>query len=153
MKDTIQKAQAQASADLRSLPKAPTRIHGLDEVPERGLSSETALERLEAALASLKAARHELTLFVSGASAASARAIINARALCDGHLDGRYELTIVDVNQNPELARGSRVLATPTLLKARPAPERMVVGDLSDLDRVLVALDLLAAESSNGRAA
>lgn len=153
MKDTMQKAQGQASADLRSLPKAPTRIHGLDEVPERGLSSETALERLEAALASLKAARHELTLFVSGASAASARAIINARALCDGHLGGRYELTIVDVNQNPELARGSRVLATPTLLKAKPAPERMVVGDLSDLDRVLAALDLLAAESSTGRAA
>ena len=120
---------------------------------ERGLSSDTALARLEAALASLKAARDELTLFVSGASAASARAIINARALCDGHLGGRYELTIVDVNQNPELARGSRVLATPTLLKAKPAPERMVVGDLSDLDRVLAALDLLAAESSTGRAA
>ena len=71
MKDTMQKAQGQASADLRSLPTAPTRIHGLDVVPERGLSSDTALERLEAALASLKAARHELTLFVSGASAAS----------------------------------------------------------------------------------
>ena len=71
-------------------------------------------------------------LFVSGASHTSARAVRNARALCETHLAGRHDLTIVDVNQDPELARGRRVLATPTLLKDKPAPERMLVGDLSD---------------------
>ncbi|HZG49349.1 MAG TPA: circadian clock KaiB family protein [Thermoleophilaceae bacterium] len=107
----------------------------------------SALERLEAALRTLKEARYELTLFVSGASSSSARAITNARELFETHLPGRYDLTIVDVNQDPELARGSRVLATPTLLKGRPGPERMVVGDLSDGDRVLLALDVLVVDS------
>jgi circadian clock protein KaiB len=105
-----------------------------------------ALARLEAALAELKEARYELTLFVSGASTSSARAISNARALCETHLEGRYDLTIVDVNQSPELARGSRVLATPTLVKGRPSPERMLVGDLSDQERVLLALDVFLVE-------
>ncbi len=112
----------------------------------------TALERLEAAIADLKEAQYELTLFVSGASSSSARAIGNARAICEAHLDGRYELTVVDVNQNPELARGSRVLATPTLMKGRPAPERMLVGDLSDSERVLLALDVRVADEADAGA-
>ncbi len=116
------------------------------------MTPDTALERLEAALADLKEARYELTLFVSGASSSSARAIGNARAICEAHLDGRYELTIVDVNQNPELARGSRVLATPTLMKGQPAPERMLVGDLSDSERVLIALDVRIADGPDARA-
>ncbi len=106
------------------------------------MSPLSALQRLEAALAELEVARYELTLFVSGASASSGRAISNARALCEAHLEGRYDLTIVDVNQTPELALGRGVLATPTLLKGEPAPSRMLVGDLSDEQRVLLALDV-----------
>lgn len=113
------------------------------------MATETALQRLEAALATLDEARYELTLFVSGASSASARAISNAQALCDAHLEGRYDLTIVDVNQDPELARGRRVLATPTLLKDEPAPERMLVGDLSDQQRVLLALDVCVIDDAD----
>jgi len=116
------------------------------------VTPDTALERLEAALANLDEARYELTLFVSGASSSSARAIGNARAICEAHLDGRYELTIVDVNRNPELARGSRVLATPTLMKGEPAPERMLVGDLSDSERVLIALDVRVADGADAGA-
>ena len=111
-----------------------------------------ALQRLEAALAELTDARYELTLFVSGASSSSARAISNARAMCEAHLGGRYELTIVDVNQHPELARGRRVLATPTLLKGHPAPERMLVGDLSDRERVLLALDVRVLDQADAEA-
>lgn len=117
------------------------------------VAPDLALQRLEAALAQLEEARYELTLFVSGASSSSARAIGNARALCDAHLDGRYELTIVDVNQHPELARGSRVMATPTLLKGHPAPERMLVGDLSDRERVLLALDVRVVDDADAGAA
>ena len=102
----------------------------------------TALERLEAELAKLTDEHYTLTLFVSGASSASSRAVSNARALCEEHLAGRYDLTIVDINQDPELARGSRVLATPTLVKVTPVPERMMVGDLSDEERILLALDV-----------
>lgn len=107
----------------------------------------SALERMEAALAHLEDAHYELTLFVSGASTASTRAIGNVKALCETHLRGRYSLTIIDLHNNPELARGRRVLATPTLLKGSPAPERMLVGDLSDSDRVLIALDVRRADA------
>ncbi|MBA2517395.1 MAG: thiol-disulfide isomerase [Solirubrobacterales bacterium] len=106
------------------------------------MAADTALQRLEAALAKLEGARYELTLFVNGASSSSSRAIQDVQGLCEAHLDGRYDLTIVDVNDDPELAMDRRVLATPTLLKDAPAPERMLVGDLSDSDRVLVAFDL-----------
>ena len=113
------------------------------------MPARTALERLEAALSELEESHYELTLFVSGASSSSARAIRNVQAMCASYLEGRHELRIVDVNQDPELARGSRVLATPTLLKGSPPPERMLVGDLSDLDRLLVALDVRLANGSD----
>lgn len=116
------------------------------------MTPETALQRLEAALAKLEDSRYELTLFVSGASSASAKAIRNAQAMCEAHLAGRYELLIVDVNQDPELARGRRVLATPTLVKGHPAPERMLVGDLSDEERVLLALDIRLLDPVPARA-
>ena len=102
----------------------------------------SALRRLEAAQAKLDNERYKLTLFVSGASSASARAIRNLQTLCEAHLAGRYDLTIVDVNQYPDLARGRRVLATPTFVKDHPPPERMLVGDLSDRERVLRTLDV-----------
>jgi circadian clock protein KaiB len=96
--------------------------------------------------------RYELTLFVSGASGSSARAVRNAQALCEAHLDGHHDLTIVDVNHDPELAVRHRVLATPTLLKSQPAPECMIVGDLSDRERVLRALDLPVADQADATA-
>jgi circadian clock protein KaiB len=108
------------------------------------MAAENTLQRFEAALRELEAGRYELTLYVSGASASSERAIRNAREICDRHLGGRHELTIVDINQEPDLLRGGRVLATPTLFREHPAPERMLVGDLSDRDRVLLALEVRA---------
>lgn len=109
-------------------------------------------QRLEAALAELTHARYDLTLFVSGASSSSARAVSNAQALCKTHLAGRCKLTIVDIHQEPELARGHRVLATPTLLKTHPAPKRMLVGDLSDEERVLLVLGERPGARSDARA-
>jgi circadian clock protein KaiB len=116
------------------------------------VARQSAIERLEAGLVELDTARYELTLFVSGASSSSARAICNARAVCEAHLKGRYDLSIVDVNQNPELARGRRVLATPTLLKGHPPPQRVLVGDLSDSARVLLALDVVVSNDAQAPA-
>jgi circadian clock protein KaiB len=86
--------------------------------------------------------RRELTLFVSGASDLSARAIADARRLCDAHLDGRYQLSVVDMHQDPAAVVASHVVAAPTLVKHRPLPVRRLVGDLSRADKVLVALDI-----------
>jgi circadian clock protein KaiB len=90
----------------------------------------------------MTATSYELTLFVSGASDLSARAIGNARQLCDIHLAGRYSLSVVDVHENPAALRTNGALATPTLVRNRPLPVRKVVGDLSHTDKVLLALEL-----------
>jgi circadian clock protein KaiB len=104
----------------------------------------TTRAQFEHALADLKEGAYEMTLFVSGASDASAQAITNVRAICDTHLSGRYHLDIVDLNQEPVLAGEHNVLATPTLVKEHPLPMRMLVGDMSDHPRVLGALDVRA---------
>jgi circadian clock protein KaiB len=85
-----------------------------------------------------------LTLFVSGASDASAHAIANVREICDVHLSGHHELTIRDINQQPTRPGDYHVRATPTLVKAQPLPLRMVVGDMSDHAKVLLALGVSA---------
>jgi circadian clock protein KaiB len=92
--------------------------------------------------------QYSLTLFVSGASDSSALAIANIRAICDAHLSGRHQLDIVDLNQEPALAKQHNVLATPTLVKDRPLPSRMLVGDMSDHSRILAALGLPMADVS-----
>lgn len=88
---------------------------------------------------------YELTLFVSGASALAARAIANARRLCELHCNGHYRLTVVDIHEDLSSLMTSNLLATPTLVKTLPGPERRVVGDLSQRDKVVEALDLPAA--------
>jgi circadian clock protein KaiB len=87
-------------------------------------------------------ALYDLTLFVSGASSLSGRAIANARELCEQHLDGQYHLSVVDIHVDPDALVGSLVLAVPTMIKNRPGPERRVVGDLSHPAKVLQALDI-----------
>ena len=88
---------------------------------------------------------YELTLFVSGASALAARAIANATRLCEVHCNGHYHLSVVDIHGDPGSLLTSNLLATPTLVKTQPAPERRVVGDLSQTDKVISTLGLPAA--------
>jgi circadian clock protein KaiB len=86
--------------------------------------------------------RRELTLFVSGASDLSARAIADARALCDHDLGGRYQLSIVDVHADPAAVLSHGVLAAPTLVRSRPLPLRRFIGDLSHPRDVLLKLEI-----------
>ena len=103
---------------------------------------DATLKRFEAALAAPDQTWFELTLFVNGASDLSARAIANATRLCDVHLHNRYQLAVVDVHENPGAVLDRQVVAAPTLLKTLPLPVRKIVGDLSQADKVLRALDL-----------
>jgi circadian clock protein KaiB len=91
---------------------------------------------------------YELTLFVSGASELSRRAITDVRRLCDDHLDGRFDLAVVDVHDDPAAALASRVIGAPTLIKNGPGRARRLAGDLSQTDRVLLALELPRSTSS-----
>ncbi len=106
---------------------------------------DAALRRFEDELAAVDESSYELTLFVSGGSDLAARAIANARRLCDVHLQGRCRLSVVDVHDDPAAVLTSRLLATPTLVRNLPLPVRRVVGDLSHTDKVLRALELPAA--------
>ena len=84
----------------------------------------------------------DLRLYVAGQSPQSILAIENLRRVCDEHLPGRYRIEVVDLLENPELARGEGIIAVPTLVRRLPLPIRTIIGDLSDTDRVLVGLQL-----------
>jgi circadian clock protein KaiB len=87
-------------------------------------------------------------LFVAGETTRSLRAAAQIRQLCTEALDDDYELEIVDVLERPDLADEARILATPTVIKQAPLPLRRVIGDLSDLQRLAMALDLELPEPS-----
>ena len=86
--------------------------------------------------------RYVLRLYVTGMTPRSIRAVENVRAICEQHLQGRYDLEVIDIYQQPTLAKGEQIIATPTLIKKLPLPLRKVIGDMSSTDRVLIGLDL-----------
>ena len=103
-----------------------------------GLSSGSTLAR------GMLLSRFLLKLYVTGTNARTERAIGNLRHICEAELEGRYALEIIDVLENPEAAERDRILATPTLIKELPLPLRRVIGDLSDKEKVLLALEVRA---------
>jgi circadian clock protein KaiB len=84
----------------------------------------------------------KLRLFVAGETPKSTRAIANLKVLCELHLKGRYTIEVIDLLENPHLARGNQIVAIPTLEIKLPKEVRKIIGDLSDTDRVLVGLAL-----------
>jgi circadian clock protein KaiB len=89
--------------------------------------------------------KYSLRLYVTGQTPRSLRSVENLRRLCERHLKGRYELEVVDIYQQPALAKEMQILAAPTLVKALPLPLRRLVGDFSDQNRVVIGLDLALA--------
>jgi circadian clock protein KaiB len=73
-------------------------------------------------------------------------AFLNLKRICETHLKGRYRITVIDLIKHPKLARGDQILAIPTVVRRLPSPVRIIIGSLSDTDRVLVGLDLRAAQ-------
>jgi len=84
----------------------------------------------------------ELRLYVAGQTSKSLVAFANLKAICEEHLAGKYRIEVIDLLENPQLARGDQILAIPTLVRKLPAPMRKLIGDLSNTERVLVGLDL-----------
>jgi len=79
-------------------------------------------------------------LYVTGASPNSLRAIANTRELCEEHFNDNYELEIIDVHQQPSVARQENIIALPLLIKKHPLPEKRLIGDMSDMERVLKSI-------------
>ena len=88
------------------------------------------------------AGEYSLRLYVTGATPRSTRAIANLKAVCERHLAGRYVLEVVDIYQRPEVAVRQQIIAAPTMVKESPGPRRRVIGDLSNAESLLDALDL-----------
>ena len=84
----------------------------------------------------------ELRLYVAGKTPRSVAAFENLKRICEEHLLGKYSIEIIDLLENPKLARGDQVLAIPTLVRKLPEPVRKIIGDLSNTERVLVGLDI-----------
>jgi len=86
--------------------------------------------------------RYRLRLYVAGQSAKSMTAMRNLERFCEEHLAGRYEIEVIDLMKNPQLAAGDQILAIPTLVRSLPSPLKRIIGDLSNTEKVLVGLDI-----------
>ncbi|MBV9876957.1 MAG: circadian clock KaiB family protein [Verrucomicrobia bacterium] len=108
------------------------RREPLDSTPEFERLLEGATHRV----------RYVLRLYVTGATDRSSRAITNIRWFCERYLRGRYDLLVVDIYQQPSLARTHEIIAAPTLVKSEPLPSKRLVGDFSDHERLVAGLGI-----------
>ncbi len=101
-----------------------------------------ATHAFEKALASSRTRKYVLRLYVAGATDRSRQALLRVRRLCDAELHGRYDLEVIDIYQQPILARDGQILATPTLVREFPRPMRRLIGNLSNTTGLFAGLDL-----------
>ena len=92
-----------------------------------------------------------LRLYVMGQTPKSLTAFSNLKTVCESHLKGRYRITVIDLVEQPQLAKGDQILAVPTVVRKLPKPVRIILGDLSDTDHLLVGLDLRRAVNRDER--
>jgi circadian clock protein KaiB len=96
--------------------------------------------------AAVHQATYVLRLYVNDSTLKSKRAVVNLKRVCEEHLKGRYDLEVIDIHKQAHLARDEQIVAVPTLIKRLPAPLQRLVGDMSDLNKVLFGLDLRMRE-------
>lgn len=118
-----------------------------DSERENSADGADSAEEFDLALERRATAYYVLRLYVVGITPRSTQAITSIRKVCEEHLKGRYELDIIDIYQRPELAREADVVAAPTLIKQLPPPLRRLVGNLADVERVLVGLNLIPKDT------
>jgi circadian clock protein KaiB len=109
--------------------------------------AQTMKEALEAAAQKARTQKYVLRLYVAGMTPRSEEAIRTVTAICEENLAGRYDLEVIDLYQNPTLAKGEQIIAAPTLIKKLPLPLRKFIGSMADKDRILVGLDLRPKEA------
>jgi circadian clock protein KaiB len=96
--------------------------------------------------AKIKPETWQLRLYIAGQTPKSIAAFANLKKLCEEHLKGKYDIEVIDLLENPKLAKGDQILSIPTLVRKLPQPLRKIIGDLSNTERVLVGLDLYLRE-------
>jgi circadian clock protein KaiB len=86
--------------------------------------------------------KYILRLYITGSTNRSVLALTNLKKICEEYLEGRYELEVIDLYQMPSLAKDEQIIAAPTLIKKLPLPFRRIIGDMSNVEKVLLGLDL-----------
>ena len=104
--------------------------------------AQKSTEAFEQALKKPGKERYLLRLYVAGTTPRSLKAVANTKKICEEHLQGRYDLEVIDIYQQPTLAKGEQIIAAPTLIKKLPLPLRKFIGDMADGERILVGLEL-----------
>jgi circadian clock protein KaiB len=94
--------------------------------------------------------KYDLRLYVAGQTPRSLQALSNLKRICEEHLAGSYRIEIIDLLQKPQLAAGDQILAIPTLVRTVPKPARKIIGDLSNIERVLVGLEVIPQQIPTG---
>ncbi len=94
-----------------------------------------------------------LRLYIAGKTPRAVAAFENLQRICEEHLAGEYEIEVIDLLENPQLAKGDQIIALPTLVRRLPQPVRKIIGDLSNTERVLVGLDIRERPNVEGREA
>jgi circadian clock protein KaiB len=117
---------------------------------ERKRRELTATEKMEKAIELQSKEKYVLKLYITGMTPRSREAIRNLQKVCHEYLAGNYELEIIDIYQQPTLAKGDQIIAVPTLIKKLPTPLRRLIGDLSQEDRIILGLDL-SLKSPSGK--
>jgi circadian clock protein KaiB len=118
--------------------KASVRSSGSKQKTSRGSSRKAVLKK------SAPIGRWKLRLYVAGQTAKSLTAFANLKKICEDHLANRYQIEVIDLLKQPQLAQGDQIVAVPTLVRRLPPPIKRVIGDLSDTERVMVGMDLRA---------
>ena len=102
----------------------------------------TSTKEFEQALKKSGKEKYSLRLYVAGATPRSLAAVSNIKKICEEQFQGRYDLEVIDIYQQPTLAKGEQIIAVPTLIKKLPLPLGKFIGDMADRERILVGLDL-----------
>lgn len=106
------------------------------------LAAKGTTAAFDQALSGLHKEKYILRLFITGTTNKSVLALTNLKQICEEYLEGRYDLEVIDLYQNPGMAIAEQIIAAPTLIKKLPLPFRRIIGDMSDIEKVLMGLEI-----------
>ena len=109
---------------------------------EKNLKAKGSATKFDMAMSETDRDKYVLRLYITGTTSRSVLAIANLKKICEEYLEGRYELEVIDLYRMPVLAKDEQIIAAPTLIKKLPLPFRRIIGDMSDVEKVLMGLDL-----------
>jgi circadian clock protein KaiB len=109
---------------------------------EKKTKAEGSTKMIDLAMSESGKDKYILRLYITGTTSRSVLALTNLKRICEEYLEGRYELEVIDLYRMPSLAKDEQIIAAPTLIKKLPLPFRRIIGDMSDVEKVLMGLDL-----------